>query len=385
MSLYFDANATTPLLPEAREAWLAAVDEHWQNPSSPSRASARVHVLLEQSRTKIADRFGVSAESVVFNSGATEGNRDVLAYMRRIAAPGQQLAQSAIEHPSVRENAQEIWSDDALELPVDEQGRISLEYLDETLALGKFALVSLMAANNETGVVQPWREAIDLCHRRRVAIHVDATQWVGKEPLAGLGSADFVTVSGHKFGGPKGAGFLIVAPAFSGFAGQRGGAQEHDHRAGTENYPAVAAMMVALKVSDDLLRGDAIQACCGRDAFEAKLLANIEGLQIWGQGAPRLANTSSLCLPGHENSRWVRLLEQRGFVVSTGSACATGKAGPSHVLAAMGISPECALQTVRVSSLRRTVAADWDLLAKAFIDLSENGGSATANSQVISI
>ncbi|WP_309383154.1 cysteine desulfurase family protein [Cerasicoccus frondis] len=384
MSHYFDANATTPLLPEARAAWLEAMDEHWQNPSSPSRASARVHAKLEGARASIADLFQVPRESLVFNSGATEGNRDVLAYMRKVS-PRKRLAMSAVEHPSILENARAIWGEDACELPVDGNGVIRIDALERGLAKGDIALVSLMAANNETGVIQPWPEVIEICRRQRVALHIDATQWVGKEPLDGLSRADFITASGHKFGGPKGVGIVIAASSFSGFQGQRGGGQEHDHRAGTENYPGVASMLAALQASYTSLEAARVRVRGSRDAFEVALLAKEPEVKIWSSGAPRLVNTFSLCLPIGDNLRFVRRLDQRGFQVSTGSACATGKAGPSHVLGAMGVAEEFARRTVRISSLMNEKAETWAALAHASLSAIEEIRNEGTNPQVISI
>lgn len=384
MSHYFDANATTPLLPEARAAWLEAVDECWHNPSSPTRAAARVMALLEAAREDIAGYFGAAHERVIFNSGATEGNRDVLAYLRRIE-PAKRMLMSAIEHPSVRENTRAIFGPNAGEVAVDKLGRLDLAALEEALSAGGVSLVSLLAASNETGVIQPWREALAVCRRHGAALHLDATQWVGKEDLAGLAEADFVTVSGHKFGGPKGAGWLIVSPAFTGFSGQRGGAQENDHRAGTENYPAIAAMRAALVASEAHRAANHTQCAAARDNFEAQLTASLPGVSIWGQGAPRLANTSSVCLPIGENMRWVRRLDAQGYLVSTGSACATGKAGPSHVLAAMGATADETRRTVRVSSLPTTSDREWGALASAMISLLPGMGDDGSNSQVISI
>ncbi|GHC00475.1 cysteine desulfurase family protein [Cerasicoccus arenae] len=385
MSHYFDANATTPLCPEARAAWLEATDQHWHNPSSPSRASARVHVLLENARAELAALFGATAESVVFNSGATEGNRDVLAYWRRIS-PESRVIVSAIEHPSVLENARaNCVGGQLVILPVEKSGCVSMKSLVELLEKRGGGLVSLMAANNETGVIQPWQEAIEVCRQYRATLHIDATQWVGKEALEGLASADFVTACGHKFGGPKGTGFLLVSSGLSGFCGQRGGAQENDHRAGTENYPSIASMVAALQASEAQRVG--VQADNGdaRDRFEALLSKAISDLKIWGAGEARLSNTSSLCLPVGENTRWVRRLDQRGFLVSTGSACATGKDGPSHVLAAMGVTAEEARRTIRISALPSTNWEAWNSLAAALVELLPGMDGGDGNPLVIKL
>lgn len=385
MSIYFDANATTPLRPEARAAWLEAADAHWHNPSSPYRASAEAHARLERARTGLAEVFGAPKESLVFNSGATEGNRDVFAYWKRLA-PEQCIAVSTVEHPAVLENARASWGGQCVVLPVDADGRLQLDALETRLRInGDLSLVSIMAANNETGVLQPWSECLDACRRHRAALHIDATQWIGKEPLVGLAGADFVTGSGHKFGGPKGVGFLLASANHSGFAGQRGGAQENDHRAGTENFPAIAGMLAALRAQEAERETIAMRWRAGRNALEARLLDAIPGLIIWGAGAPRLANTSSLCLPEGENARWVRRLDKRGFQVSTGSACATGREGPSHVLAAMGASAEEARRTIRISAPPAATTEHWETLAGALIELWRDRDTDGGNTQVIEI
>jgi len=384
MERYFDANATTPLRPEARAAWIEAIDEYWHNPSSPYRSAARTHARLEAARETVAGLLGVRAETVVFNSGATEGNRDVLAYWRAIAGNDARVAVSAVEHPAVLENARQVWGDRLARMPVDSQGRAPVEEIASAVERGA-SLVSLMAANNETGAHQPWREALAICRERRAALHIDATQWLGREPLAGLGEADFVTASGHKFGGPKGVGFVIVSPGFSGFHGQKGGVQENAHRAGTENFPAIAGLAAALAGAEREREAAADRCRAGRDAFEAALRERIPGLRIWAAGANRLPNTSSLLLPAGTNERWVRLLDQRGFAVSTGSACATGKTGPSHVLAAMGAGADEARRTVRVSSLMEASEADWRALTEAFVAVCQEVGESSGKSQIIEL
>jgi len=383
VSHYFDANATTPLRPEARAAWLEAADDHWHNPSSPYRAAAAVHARLEQARTDLAAMFYAPAESLIFNSGATEGNRDVFAYWGQVE-PSKRVGVSAIEHPAVLENAQAIWRDSVVVLPVDEQGRLRLDALESELRQG-LSLVSLMAANNETGVLQPWRECLELCRQHRAALHIDATQWVGKEPLEGLADAAFVTGSGHKFGGPKGVGFLLVSANYSGFVGQRGGAQENDHRAGTENFPAIAGMVAALRAQEVERSEVNARWRMGRDELETLLIGAISELKVWGNEAPRLANTSSHSLPKGDNARWVRRLDQRGFQVSTGSACSTGREGPSHVLAAMGSSAEAARRSIRISAPYDSSVADWVELAETLIDLWRTRDSGSSESQVIQI
>jgi len=384
MDRYFDANATSPLRPEARAALERAIDECWQNPSSPYRAGARVHARLEAARNTVASVMGVEPEAVVFNSGATEGNRAVLEYWRQVRGPDTRIAASAVEHPAVLENARHLWPKGVALMAVDEQGRVAMDSVERATKDGA-SLVSLMAANNENGVHQAWLAAIDRCRECRVASHIDASQWIGREPLDGLGRADFVTASGHKFGGPKGVGFLLISEQQRGFRGQRGGAQENDHRAGTENVPAIIGMAAALTAAERERNAVAARWAEGRARFESALRETIPGVRIWGEGANRLANTSSILLPIGNQVRWVRLLDRAGFSVSTGSACATGKEGPSHVLAAMGATDDEARRTIRVSALPSATPEDWIRLAAAFTSAFEEIRQPETGSQVIQL
>ena len=234
---WFDHNATAPMSPEALRAFLDATENFWQNPSSPTAPSARAHAKLEECRARIASIFdGSDAESVVFNSGATEGNNAVLAAEALRSGSGRLLV-SAVEHPSVLEPARRHWRDRLTVLPVDREGRLDLNALEAELKKGGVTLVSVMAANNETGVLQPWLPAARLAAAHGARTHGDATQWLGRLPADGLAQLDYVTAGGHKSGAPKGVGLLLVRRCNRDFSGQLGGGQEHGRRAGTENFP----------------------------------------------------------------------------------------------------------------------------------------------------
>lgn len=392
---YFDANATTPLCPAAAATLADAQQHFWHNPSSPYPVAAAVHNRLEDARTLLAKQIHCEQpEQIVFNSGASEGAHSLFQYLATVFNPTTCVAISAVEHPCVRQSAYYFFPQRVIEIPVNADGVADLAAL-EAIASGKTSgsrpgLIALMAANNETGTLQPWREALAIARAHGIPFYTDAAQWLGKESAAGLGAADFVTGCAHKFGGTKGVGFLKIGGDFTGFHAQRGGAQENGHRAGTENYPAVAAMVAALEAREASFAVQHPTWNKARQAFETKLLQNIPGLVINAVNAPRLANTSSLLLPRHRNTRWVARLAKRGFYLSTGSACATGKAGPSHVLAAMGLSPEQAERSVRVSALwEETTAADWQQLAAAFIEvwheLNNEDSGGTSLTSVISL
>ncbi len=363
---YFDHNATTPLSALAREAWLRAADEAWQNPSSPYRDAARVRVRLEQCREQLARLLDGVADRVVFNSGATEGANAVLAHWVETLPQGRQVAINPTEHPCVIEAARRALRPGRLAwLEIDADGVVRLDRLEARLAGGSVGAVSVMAANNETGVMQPWREISGLCRRHRAAYHCDASQWLGKLSAAGLGAAGWVTATAHKFGGPKGAGFLILPEQAEGFRSQRGGEQEHGHRAGTEDFPAIAALVAALAEAEATKVPPAAERMRWRDGFISQVCSRLPGVRVVGARAERLWNTVSLVMPHADNHRWVLKLDRRGFQVSTGSACATGQAGPSPVLAALGLAADEARRAIRLSAGWETTPDDWSQLAAA--------------------
>jgi cysteine desulfurase len=270
------------------------------------------------------------------------------------------------EHPCVVEAARHALAPGQLEwLELDANGVVRLDRLGALLAGGTVGAVSVMAANNETGVVQPWREISALCRRHRLAYHCDASQWLGKLPASGLGTTGWVTATAHKFGGPKGVGFLVLPEQAESFRSQRGGEQEHGHRAGTEDFPGIAAMVAALADAEATKVLFETERLCWRDAFVARVRSAVPGAQVVGGKTDRLWNTVSLVMPHADNHRWVAKLDHRDFQVSTGSACATGKSGPSHVLAAMGFTAEEAKRVIRISAGWETTQEDWSQLATA--------------------
>lgn len=359
---YFDHNATTPLSAAARAAWLRAAERHWQNPSSLYKDAGLASQALEAARERLADLLGCDAERVVFTSGATEGNNAVFASLARRMKADEKVAISAVEHPSVREAARHwVGRERVDELAVSVDGVVEIETVADWLEAnaGKAALVSVMAANNESGTLQPWPELAALCRERGVLFHTDAAQWVGKLGAEGLGVCDLVTGSAHKFGGPKGAGFLVLPEAGGPWRLLHGGPQEEGRRAGTENFPAVAGMVVALE-------GSAAGDAAGRDAFEARMGELFPGLRVIGAGAARLWNTSLLVMPRHLNLKWLTRLSRAGFSISTGSACSSGKEGSSVVVRALGASEEELRRVVRLSGRREHSEEDWLRLAEAF-------------------
>ncbi len=362
---YFDHNATSPLYPIARENLLSALDEAWQNPSSPYQSSARVHALLEVAREKFAGVLSCRVDEIIFNSGATEGNNAVFAWARENSDKNSCVVVSRTEHPSVIESAKAFFGERVLWLDVDENGVVSCEQLEKLLQKRKICLIAIMAANNETGVLAPVDKIGNLCHSADVRWLCDATQWMGKLPAIDLSAADFLVGSAHKFGGPKGVGFIRLSPSIEGFHSARGGEQEAGRRGGTVNYPSIVAMCEVFSFLEKNELKQKESRIAWRQVFEDRLQQSIPGLIINGVGAKRLWNTSSLKMPSQDNVRWLRKLDKEGFEVSTGSACSSGSEEPSHVLAAHGLTAETARRTIRVSSSWLTKEEEWMALADA--------------------
>jgi cysteine desulfurase len=370
---YFDHNATTPMSGAARAAWLEASDRHWHNPSGLYREAGEARRVLEDWRAVLADHFGLDEpERIVFTSGATEANNAVIRHLAATASGF--LVTSEIEHPCVEAAVNlHAKSDRIRRLPTDRAtGAADLEVFRQWVEAGEVGAVSLMAANNETGALQPWREAAALCREAGISFHTDAAQWIGKLPAGGLGEAGFVTGSAHKFGGGKGTGFLILPEEETGapFHGFVGGPQEHGRRAGTEDLPGIAGMVAALLERDDEALS-AVAECQGalRDGFERRVSGEL-GVAVLAGSGPRLWNTSMFVLPHGKNLKWLTRLSQRGFSVSTGSACSAGKGNPSAVMMAMGLDFGEMGRVLRVSGGRETTAEEWEGLAEALLEVS---------------
>ncbi len=352
---YLDWNATSPLRPEARDALLAVLGEVG-NPSSIHGFGRQARKRVEEARAGVAALVDADPAGLVFTGSGTEANNLALS-----SAPGRRLLVSSIEHASVLEAAP-----DAARVPVDRQGRLDLGALERLLAEGGPALLSLMAANNETGVLQPLAEAAGLARAHGALLHVDAAQIAGRLPfsLRSLG-ADMVSVSAHKLGGPQGVGALILRPGLEPQALLRGGGQERRRRAGTENVAGIAAFGAAARAA--LAELDRFAALASmRDGMEVLLRAATPDLLVAGAGAPRLPNTSCLILPGVPAETQLMRLDLAGVAVSSGSACSSGKVAASHVLLAMGVAPDLAACAIRVSLGWSTTPAELDRFVAAW-------------------
>jgi len=368
---YFDYNATTPLSLPAREAWVQASEEAWQNPSSPHRAGVRVGLRLQAAREKVALVLGCDAKRIIFTGGGTESANGIVAHLARTLPLDAKVAVNPTEHPCVLAPlGQHFGSNRVMNLPVDKNGRVTVESVQTALADGSVQAVFVMAANNETGVLQPWEEIAQVCRDAGVAYICDASQWLGKLPGAGFGAADWMFCAAHKFGGPKGVGFMLRPADENGFCVRPGGSQEKGQRAGTIDFPGIAAMVAALldcEQSKVLHESDRLRT---REAFEQEITRRLEGAKIVAADAERFWNTVALILPHGENHRWVTRLDKCHIEVSTGSACSSGKDAPSHVLAAMGIPGDQARRVIRISAGWATEREDWQALANALVAIA---------------
>ena len=383
MTYYFDANATTPLCDEAREAWCEMSKNHWHNPSSLYPQAVAAKEMLESLRAELAGLFDCDPSRVLFTSGATEGNNAVLQHAARLLACSQQhFVMSEIEHPCVADTAECLFDRERLlSVGVTSDGVLDDSAFESVLAANPVGFVSVIAANNETGVIQPWADVAQACRDQGIPFHCDAAQWIGKRPVTDLAQCDFLTGSAHKFGGPPGIGFLLI-PSESSFRGQIGGPQERGHRGGTENLPAIAAMVAALKSAAQHPTGQS------RDRFEEDLTSCLEGTHILGKKASRLPNTSMFILPKHKNLRWLTRLGKRQIAVSTGSACSAGAGHPSRVMQAMGCSFDEMGRAIRVSALPDACDEHWEALLDALLEVRdelESAHSSTEGIQKISL
>ncbi|MEO0034023.1 MAG: hypothetical protein RLZZ501_46 [Pseudomonadota bacterium] len=369
-TVYLDYNAGAPLRPEVA----AAIAAGWAAPGNPSAAHGpgrAARARIEAARAEVAALAGADPAGVIFTSGGTEANAALLA---GLAAP--RLLLSAIEHPSLAVAAAARGGE---EIAVGPDGVIDLADLDRRLAADpRPALVSVMLANNETGVIQPVAEAARLVHARGGWLHCDAAQAAGRIPLAlDALAADFLTLSAHKMGGPPGIGALVLADPSRQLASLLlGGGQESGRRAGTENLPGIVGFGAASALVGDDLTPDGPTSRVGalRDRLEDLALARVPAARVIGAGAPRLGNTACLALPGLAGATQVMALDLAGIAVSSGPACASGRQRSSRVLAAMGLPDTVAGSAIRVSLGWASTDEDVDRFVAAWGELAGRKG-----------
>ena len=343
--IFLDANASTPIRAEVLDAMLPWLRDGYANPSGSHSEAKRARAAIENARAQVAAFLGALPEEIVFTGGGTESVNTALRSLDRNAGAGHGLI-SAIEHSAALRCAETL-EREVIMVPVNAGGRIEMDRFAEGLEGAAF--VSIMTANNETGVIQPIREIAAMAKARGLAVHTDAVQAVGKIPFdaRGLG-VDLASVSAHKFHGPKGVGALFVrcGTAFSPML--LGGGQENGRRSGTENTAGIVGMGAAAAAMGRLLEsGSATQLAALRDAFESKVLEEVSGVTVNGDLRHRLPNTSHLSFDGCEAAGLLILLDEAGIACSAGSSCMSGKHRPSHVQVAMGIDETRARSSLR--------------------------------------
>ena len=354
-AVYLDWNATAPARPEVINAMTAAL-MRCGNPSSVHGWGRGRRQAVERARAAVAKLAGARPEHVTFTGGGTEANNLAL----RGGSCRSRLV-SAIEHDSVRDAVA-----DAIVIPVHRSGVVDLDALEHLLARAERpALVSIMLANNETGVIQPVAAAAAIAHRQGALLHCDAIQAAGKRPFSlDVLGADLLSLSAHKLGGPQGVGALVLCRDLELVPLLRGGGQERGRRAGTENVSGIVGFGVAAELA--LKAAEHARIAALRDLAESRLREIAPDAPVFGAEAPRLANTLCVGMPGVPASTQVMALDLAGVMVSAGAACSSGKVRASRVLAAMGVGAEDAMSAIRISLGWSTTERDIDRLAEAW-------------------
>ena len=369
--VYLDHNATTPVLPDVAEAMTQAL-ARLGNASSVHAFGRHARRSVEEARESVAALAGARPAEVIFTSGGTEANNLALRGTGR-----EPVLVSSVEHVSVLDAvARAATVPIPIPVPVDGDGVVDIGALEARLAAvpGR-ALVSVMLANNETGVIQPVAKVAEAARRLGALVHCDAVQGAAKIPLdmASLG-VDMLTLSAHKMGGPQGIGALIVRDGTPLRPEARGGGQERRRRAGTENVPAIVGFGVAAAAAGEGM-AEAPRLRRLRDGLESRMTGICGGSRIFGSAAERLPNTSCVSMPGVASETQVMALDLAGVAVGAGSACSSGKVEPSHVLAAMGVAPEHASTAIRVSLGRTTTEDDVSTFLEAWTGLYKRLGA----------
>ncbi len=367
--IYLDHNATTSVRPEVFEAMKPFLTERWGNPSSSYAFGSSLKGVIEEARGLVATLLGASAREIVFTGSATESNNTALNAALSADPAKRHIVTSAVEHSAVLNHAifLEKHGYSVTRLPVDRDGLLSLAGLDAAITSAT-AVVSLMWANNETGVLFPVADIAALCERRGVRFHCDAVQAVGKLPinLKNL-PVDYLSLSAHKIGGPKGVGALFVGKSAPFVPHLHGGHQERGRRGGTENVAGIAGLGRAVELASADLPTYAATVLPLRDRLETELLARIPSAERNGHATQRLPNTTNLTFAGIESEALLLLLAQAGVCASAGSACLADSDEPSHVVRAMKPDSAASRQMVRFSLAAETTAAEVEAAVSAVV------------------
>lgn len=356
--VYLDNNATTPVLPEVLEAMQPYFTEHFGNASSIHHHGQETRAAVERARESVAALFGCRPSEVVFTSGGTEGDNLAISGLTRA---GDHVISSTIEHHAVLNSCKhlEAMGCEVTYVPVDSRGLVDPDDVLRGLRPNT-RLITIMMANNETGVLQPVEEIGKIAAEADVYFHTDAVQAAGKVPIEvkRLG-CDLLSISGHKLHAPQGVGAIYVGkgtllqPMFY------GGSHERSRRAGTENVPGIIGLGKAAELAREALeRGDLARMSAMRDRIEQTILGAVEATGVNGEGAPRVPNTTNIHFDYIEGEALVIALDLKGLAVSTGAACSSGAIEPSHVLTAMGLPPEIARASLRFSLGKQSTADD---------------------------
>lgn len=361
--VYLDANATTPIDPRVRSAMLPYLGEGFANPSSLYHPARQVRGALEEARLQVAKLINADPQEVVFTSGGTEADNAALKGVAgALRHKGRHIITSRIEHHAVLHTCRylEGLGFEVTYLPVDRYGIVDLEALENEIRVDTI-LVSIMYANNEIGTVQPIEEVVRIAHRHGVLVHTDAVQAVGKIPIDVKGlEVDLLSLSGHKFYAPKGVGILYVRSGLRLEPLLHGGHQEGERRAGTENVLGIIGLGAAAEIARAEMHQEEYRIRRLRDRLQEGILEKIPEVLVNGHPERRLANTLSCCIKGVEGEGVVIGLDIEGICASSGSACTSGSAEPSHVLLAIGVPAEWAQGGLRLSLSRFTTDEDID-------------------------
>jgi cysteine desulfurase len=358
--VYLDNNATTPVLPEVFETMQAYFGERFGNASSIHHHGQETRAAVERARESVAALLGGGASEIVFTSGGTEGDNLAIFGLTR---PGQHVISSTVEHHAVLNSCRHLEASgcEVTYVPVNGQGQVDPDDVRRALRPNT-GLITIMMANNETGVLQPVEEIGRIAAEADVYFHTDAVQAAGKVAInVKRIQCDLLSISGHKMNAPQGVGALYVRKGTTLRPMLFGGSHERSRRAGTENVPGIVALGKAAELAREAFsRGDLEQMSRMRDRLEQTILSQVESTSVNGQGAPRVPNTSSIYFECIEGEALVIALDLKGVAVSTGAACSSGAIEPSHVLTAMGMSPERARGSLRFSLGKQNTPEDVD-------------------------
>lgn len=352
---YLDSNATTALWPAVLEEMLPWMQGGYANPSGVHREAKRARAAIERAREQVAALIGAHANEIIFTSGGTESNNTALRSLDHLSGPGDAVV-SAIEHSAVLRTVEQLGRP-VRRVAVDGAGR--LEFDDLGQALEHAGYLSVMAVNNETGVIQALAEIVAMAQAKGVPVHSDAVQAVGKMDVKVLElGVDLLSLSAHKFHGPKGVGALYVRRGLRFEPLMHGGGQEFGMRSGTENTAGIVGMGAAAALAEAYLTNHGVaEVAAMRDAFESRVMHQVAGVTVNG-GAQRVGNTSHLSFDGCDAAGLLILLDEAGVACSAGSACMTGKQKPSHVQLAMGIAEARAKSSLRFSFSRMNTESE---------------------------